>query len=249
MKTALLLAVGLVGCGDNAVVDPGFDAPRDQPSADAQIEDPDAMTVDHAPVLIAPAALVEDAGFRVAGQLEATDADGDPITYEISEPANGAIQVGAATGQFIYTSSPDFAGIEQLEARATANGVTVTAPLSIELRAVELFGDWAATNIKHFDGTTNYTCSDTTVPLDVEPFGNIERVTVRLNLSCTAGQQALFTDHQATLELPARFPGRVAAALDTIELSVEPDTVPQQYLLRQTITGSKSKTWTATLRR
>ncbi|MEU0497212.1 Ig-like domain-containing protein [Mycobacterium sp. NPDC006124] len=45
----------------------------------------------------------------ITGNLNATDANGDPLTYRVSaQPANGKVEV-TSTGEFTYTPNPDFA--------------------------------------------------------------------------------------------------------------------------------------------
>jgi hypothetical protein len=240
IKSAFFV-VGVMACGSTPPVEPG------QPDAAQEPDAPvahDAQAIDHAPVLVAPMTLTQDAGYRIAGQLEATDADGDPITFAISPPSSGAIELGIATGAFTYVSTTDFAGSLLLEASATANGVTVTAPLTIELRAVAFLGEWSASSVKHFDGETSWTCDPLVLPLTAGTLA--EHVRVDLDLHCTADQRELFSGHVAELEIGARQPGRFDAGSGTTTLEIIPGDEPGNYRLAQT---SGAKTWTMKLTR
>ncbi|MCT4708329.1 cadherin-like domain-containing protein, partial [Enterobacteriaceae bacterium H16N7] len=53
----------------------------------------------------------EDVAF--SGQVAATDADGNPLTYTVStQPTHGAVTLNATTGVYTYTPTADYNGTD-----------------------------------------------------------------------------------------------------------------------------------------
>ncbi|RYY04220.1 MAG: retention module-containing protein [Gammaproteobacteria bacterium] len=78
----------------------------------------------------------EDAA--VAGQVVASDVDGDTLSYAISTvAAHGTVTVNATTGAFVYTPNPNYNGADSFVVTvADGNGGTTTSTISIGVTPV-----------------------------------------------------------------------------------------------------------------
>ena len=74
----------------------------------------------------------------VNGQIDADDADGEPLTYEIGEaPKNGTVTLDPQTGEYTYTPNPDYNGPDEFTVIVTdPNGETDTATVVIDITPV-----------------------------------------------------------------------------------------------------------------
>ena len=111
---ALVLAItGAAGCGS--------------------VRDPDANAAPTA----APAAIATYMGTPIEGQLEASDADGDPLVYAIaSEPAAGTLAL-EEDGRFVYVPDRGHAG-EDSFAFEVSDGQAVSEPAAVSISIATL---------------------------------------------------------------------------------------------------------------
>jgi len=106
------------------------------------------------------------AGFRIAGQLVATDVDGDAMTFAVAAPQAGSfIELDGATGMFVFEPLPSFGGTEVLPLTVTANGETTIGSMTLTAAQV-LFGGlgWRARSASATARATTSRCRSSTAP-------------------------------------------------------------------------------------
>ena len=93
--------------------------------------------VDDAPVAN-PSPLVVTEDTPATGNLNASDPDGDPLTYTVTQqPANGTLVVNA-DGSYSYTPNPDYFGPDSFEvAVSDPQGNTILVPVSFNVAPVD----------------------------------------------------------------------------------------------------------------
>ncbi len=100
------------------------------------------VTIGVTPVNDAPVSsnvsLTTDEGTSVNGQIAATDADNDSLSYSISTgPTNGTVSLNATTGAFIYTPNTNYNGSDSfIVIISDGNGGTTTSTVTVGVTSV-----------------------------------------------------------------------------------------------------------------
>jgi Ca2+-binding RTX toxin-like protein len=104
---------------------------------DGQAIDP-ADLLNTAPEAEALVSLTSAEDAPVHGQVTATDADGDALAYSVaSGPANGVLELDAASGGYVYRPAADFSGIDRFEVEiADGKGGIARQAVEIAVAAV-----------------------------------------------------------------------------------------------------------------
>ncbi len=207
-------------------------------------------SVDDAPEL-AVNVFTGPAGFRISGQLEAEDLDGDTLTYVMPSPTSGALlEFDSATGRFVFEPLPGLAGDEVVPIAVVGNGVSVTGKATFRLAPVSFDGGWRATEAR-LDGAS---CADFALPIAAAP---PEAVTL-LAHEVTCGAATVSYD-----AMPLRFDGQSPSSLRasqttpigggeaiTVAIRIEPVPArPGTYRYTETFSGAFEQELTATLTR
>jgi hypothetical protein len=81
------------------------------------------------------ASMEEDTVYQ--GSIEASDPDGDPLTFSVStNPLNGTATIDAHTGSFTYTPNPDYFGSDSFAVSVQATGGVASAGVVLDIRNV-----------------------------------------------------------------------------------------------------------------
>lgn len=121
------------------VADADNDAPETRETDNAFFVDPTYVIVnDAAPTNRAPVAVDASFAFNQGGfandQLQATDADGDPLTFFVAQDvANGTLQLGAG-GVFFYRPDAGFSGTDSFMFRVSDGEAWDTGVVRFEVR-------------------------------------------------------------------------------------------------------------------
>lgn len=104
------------------------------------------LTIAEPPPNTAPVALAASfsgpAGNAISGQLSATDENDDVLSFQsLTAPANGSLQLDAATGFFTYRPASGFAGVDSFTFVAN-DGVEDSAPVKITLVVEDGIPSW-----------------------------------------------------------------------------------------------------------
>jgi hypothetical protein len=87
--------------------------------------------------LVADLSLTTDAGLAVTGQIIATDADGDPLTFTLSTPAGHGTVTVDGSGAFLYTPDLGFIGSDGFVIHVDdGHGGTAASAISVSLLSV-----------------------------------------------------------------------------------------------------------------
>jgi Ca2+-binding RTX toxin-like protein len=94
--------------------------------------------INAAPVAAAEVQFVTDEDVAVQASIEASDADGDSLTYVVQTgPSRGGLVLDSATGAFVYTPTSDWNGTDTFIVRITdPSGASVTQTVRIGVDAV-----------------------------------------------------------------------------------------------------------------
>jgi hypothetical protein len=100
------------------------------------------VTLTIAPVNDAPIStnltLTTDENISLAGQIIATDVDGDTLGYSVStNPANGTVTLNTATGAFVYTPNANYNGSDSFVVTVSdGKGGTTTSAVTIGITPI-----------------------------------------------------------------------------------------------------------------
>jgi hypothetical protein len=192
------------------------------------------------------------AGFRIAGQLVATDVDGDAVTFAAAAPQSGSfIEFDGATGMFVFEPLPSFGGTEVLPLMVTANGETTAGSMTLKAAPVLFGGPWLASEV-HIDTST---CNDFTLPLQ---YGPPTSITIS-NHTITCPNGLTVTHNALQLALAGVSPSGVHATTDVpigggsmihVDLTIQPvPATPNTYRYVEALSGAFTQVTAATLRR
>jgi Bacterial Ig domain len=190
-------------------------------------------------------------GFRIAGQLAASDLDGDPLTFSMPSPTSGTlIELDAATGRFIFEPLPALAGAEIIPMAVVSNGKVALGQVTFQLDAVSFTGTWQASDVR-LDGTH---CADFALPIQSGPAG-VVRI-LQHEVTCGAEQTTyeplqLHRDADSPSSLHASQYLEVApGAFLHVAIAVEPiPSRPSTYRYVETLSGAFDQVTTAILTR
>jgi len=76
----------------------------------------------------------EDTAF--AGQVSATDVDGDTLRYTVTQPAHGSVSINDATGAYAYTPAADYHGADSFVVTVSDGVTTVQRTVTMRVMAV-----------------------------------------------------------------------------------------------------------------
>lgn len=156
-----------------------------------------------APV-IGAAAFSTDEDTALTGQLTATDADGDSVTFaKSSDPSSGTVTVSSA-GAFVYTPNANANGNDSFGVRVTdARGSSVTSMVSVSIAAVN-DAPAAVNDVLRVDGAGLATINVKANDSDAEG----EAITVAITLNSDVGTATVNADGTVRIAgLPPRFKG------------------------------------------
>ena len=98
----------------------------------------------------------------IAGDIDATDPDGDDLTYTLGTgPANGTVEVDVESGAYRYTPNDDFNGNDQFTVDVTDGEFTTSATVDVTVAPVN--------DAPVADDGTGATDEDTATVIDVAP--------------------------------------------------------------------------------
>ncbi len=94
--------------------------------------------INSAPGAAAEVQFVSDEDVAVQGSIDASDADGDSLTYTVQTgPSRGGLVLDAATGAFVYTPAADWSGADSFTVLITdPSGASVTQTVRVGVDAV-----------------------------------------------------------------------------------------------------------------
>ena len=118
------------------------------------------LGVNDTPVFVAPtpiSAIRGTAGDTIAFRVQATDADGDPVTYGVQNMPAGAT-INPMTGQFSWATGPANAGNNVLTFTASDGNTTATRDVTVILAFNDADGDGVSDDWENANGL------DTTTP-------------------------------------------------------------------------------------
>jgi Bacterial Ig domain len=191
------------------------------------------------------------AGFRIAGQLVATDVDGDTMTFAAATPQSGSfIEFDGATGKFVFEPLPSFGGTEVVPLTVSANGETTTGTMTLKGARVLFGGSWLASDVR----IDNNTCDNFTLPLE---YGPPTSITISPHtITCPNGLTVM--NNALQLALDGVSPSGVHATQDLslggatihVDLTIQPmPATPQMYRYVEAISGAFTEVTSATLKR
>ena len=141
----------------------------------------------------------------VSGQLSATDADGDTVTFaKATDPTHGTITSFATSGAFVYRPNGNYSGADSFSVRLTdARGGSVTSNVSISIAALN-DAPVAVNDVVRVDGAG--LASINVKSNDSDPEG--DAVTITIEEPAAVGTATVNADGTVRLAaLPAGFKG------------------------------------------
>jgi len=99
---------------------------------------PLSSLVNHAPVINGGGEMFTQEDTVLNGQVNASDIDGDTLTYTIDQgPQNGTLTLNAATGQYAYTPAANYSGSDSFTVAVTdPSGASVTQTILVGIAPV-----------------------------------------------------------------------------------------------------------------
>jgi Ca2+-binding RTX toxin-like protein len=93
--------------------------------------------VNDAPAAAATASINGDEDTVIAGQVVASDVDGDTLAFIANDGAHGKVTIDDATGAYTYTADANFSGADSFEVKVTdASGASAIQTVNVSVGAV-----------------------------------------------------------------------------------------------------------------
>lgn len=192
------------------------------------------------------------AGFRIAGQIAATDLDGDPLSFAVPSPISGVfVELDTATGRFVYEPFPALASTDIVPIGVVGNGVVATGQLVFDLEPVSFAGTWLARDVR-VDGAP---CAGFTLPIQTP--SSTEATLLAHAITCGPDETIEYEPMPLILDAPS--PSSLHASKDLalapetiLRVAVTIDPIPDQpntYRYVETFSGAFDQVVTATLTR
>jgi VCBS repeat-containing protein len=140
----------------------------------------------------------------LSGQLTATDADGDTVTFaKASDPGHGTLTSLASSGAFVYKPNANYSGGDSFTVRLTdSRGATATSTVSLSVTGVN-DAPTAVNDVLRADGAAlasiNVKANDTDVDGDA--------TTIAITEAPVVGTATVNADGTIRLNMPANFKG------------------------------------------
>lgn len=192
------------------------------------------------------------AGFRIAGQIAASDLDGDPLTFAVPSPISGVfVELDSATGRFVYEPFPALGGTDLVPIGVVGNGVAITGQLIFKLEPVAFAGAWRASDVR-VDGAP---CSSFTLPIQTSSTHEVSLLSH--SIACGPDETLDYEPMQLVLDAPSPSNLHASKSLalgpdSIVHVAVTIDPIPEKlntYRYVETFSGAFDQVITATLTR
>jgi len=198
-----------------------------------------------APVVTSPVAGQTDEDTQLVGQVSATDADGDTLTYQVGTAAQHGTVSGNAQGQYTYTPDLNFNGNDSFTIKVSDGTALVDAVVNVAVAPIHdapVSVDDVATVGENQSMAFNLAGNDTDVEDGVPPSLTGFQVTgvSGINLSPANAQSAFAIGQDGQLQFT---PGNLFDGLNTGESA----TVSISYTVKDSAQATSTGNFTLTV--